>query len=323
MNKPLGKMQRVELRTIWQNEAGDFTPWLAQSDNLAVLANILGMELELEAMEESVGSYRADIICRNLADNSRVLIENQLEKTDHSHLGQIVTYAAGLDAVTIVWVAAHFTEQHRAALDWLNEVTGQGIDFFGVEIELWCIDDSPPAPRFNIVSKPNEWTKAVRNTVSQSSTEQMYYEYWTQFIAYLEEKGSRVGRVSPQSGNWLTFSIGRSNFQIITSVSAQKKIIKAYLQISGPDEKAYFHLLQAQHDEIHAAFGDIELKWRESSKTGLITAEKSQDPSDLEQWPIQHQWLGEMLETFYHVFGPRIKMLDASDYVNDDDDATT
>ncbi len=137
----LGRLEQVDLREVWQNEAGQFTPWLAQVDNIALLADTLGLELEVEAQEKGVGPFRADIDCRDTSDGTLVLIENQLERTDHTHLGQLMTYAAGLDAVTIVWIAERFTDEHRAALDWLNEITGEKVGFFGLEDEpaLWPV----------------------------------------------------------------------------------------------------------------------------------------------------------------------------------------
>ncbi len=157
----LGRLERVALRNIWTTEAQDFTPWLAQEVNLAILSETLNMDLETAGQEESVGPFRADILCRNTLDDSWVLIENQLERTDHTHLGQLLTYAAGLQTVTIVWVAATFTDEHRAALDWLNEITDERFRFFGLEVELWRIGNSPAAPKFNIVAKPNEWTRSI------------------------------------------------------------------------------------------------------------------------------------------------------------------
>ena len=131
----LGRLTPVDLREAWQGEASDFTPWLAQSDNIALLSEAIGIELEVEAQEQQVGPFRADILCRDTLSNHYVLIENQLDRTDHGHLGQLLTYAAGLDAVTIVWIASRFTDEHRAALDWLNSVTTGEINFFGLEIE--------------------------------------------------------------------------------------------------------------------------------------------------------------------------------------------
>ena len=141
-NTPLGKLEPADLREAWTSEAGEFTPWLAKEENLALLGDTIGLELELEALEKNVGAFRADILCKDTASNSWVLVENQLERTDHTHLGQLLTCAAGLKAVTIVWIADRFTEEHRAALDWLNEITDDRFNFFGLEIELWRIGGS-------------------------------------------------------------------------------------------------------------------------------------------------------------------------------------
>src|SRR5258708_3912238 len=138
----LGRLTKVDLREVFATEAGDFTPWLAREENLALLSESIGISLQCEAQEKEVGPFRADILCKDTMTDNWVLIENQIERTDHTHLGQLLTYAAGLQAVTIVWVAQRFTEEHRAALDWLNEHTDEQINFFGLEIELWKIGDS-------------------------------------------------------------------------------------------------------------------------------------------------------------------------------------
>jgi hypothetical protein len=153
----LGKLERVDLRDSWPREDTNLTPWLAKQKNLKLLGASIGMNLERVENESRVGPFRADILCKDTATDSFVLIENQLEPTDHIHLGQLMTYAAGLDTVHIIWVAKSFNDEHRAALDWLNRITMEGFHFFGIEIELWKIGDSLPAPKFNIVCKPNDW----------------------------------------------------------------------------------------------------------------------------------------------------------------------
>lgn len=128
----LGRLERVELRNVWASEATDFTPWLARAENMSVLGEALNIDLELEAQERSVGPFRADLLCKDIDTGRWVLIENQLERTDHTHLGQLLTYASGLDAVTIVWVAARFTEEHRSTLDWLNKITNDRFSLFRI-----------------------------------------------------------------------------------------------------------------------------------------------------------------------------------------------
>ena len=216
----MGQLHRVDLRDVWLSEPQDFTPWLAQENNLKILGDALGIELELEAQEKSVGPFRADILCRSLDDDSLVLIENQLEKTDHIHLGQLLTYAAGLQSVTSVWIAANFTEEHRAALDWLNQVTNESVRFFGLEIELWQIDESVPAPKFNVVSKPNDWSRqvslAARQMSDQPITEgkKLQLQFWQEFAGYLKEGKSPIRPQTPRPQHWMTFGIGRTGFNM-------------------------------------------------------------------------------------------------------------
>ena len=156
--QPLGRLEKVDIREIWKNEAVDFTPWLAEPANIGLLGDTIGMELEVEAVEKDVGRFFADILCKDAASDRFVVIENQIENTDHDHLGKTITYAAGLEATAIVWIAKHFGEEHRAALDWLNEITGAEVAFFGLEVEAWKIGDSPAAPKFNVVCRPNDFT---------------------------------------------------------------------------------------------------------------------------------------------------------------------
>jgi hypothetical protein len=214
---PIGRLTRVELREIWIREATDFTLWLAREENLAVLAETLGIDLELEAQEKAVGPFRADILCKDIDSNAWVLIENQLECTDHSHLGQLLTYASGLQAVTIIWIAARFTEEHRATLDWLNKITDESFRFFGLEVELWRIGDSPAAPKFNIVSKPNDWSRSVAQAARAideaelSKTRITQRSYWGGFHLALDRAGGPVsGNRKPQPQSWMAYPIGRS-----------------------------------------------------------------------------------------------------------------
>ncbi len=152
----LSGFQRVKPRTIWPHEAQDFTPWIA--GNIPLLARVLNMELEFEAKEKDVEGFRADLVCRNKADNSRVVIENQLEKSDHSHLGQVLTYAAGLQAITLVWITTEFRNPHRVTLDWHNEITDARFKFFGIELRTWQYGTANYFAEFAIVSKLQNWT---------------------------------------------------------------------------------------------------------------------------------------------------------------------
>ena len=212
-NRTLGRLTRVDPRKIWATEASDFTPWLAREENLAVLSETLDMELELEAQEKAVGPFRADILCKDIGSDAWVLIENQLERTDHRHLGQLLTYASGLEAVTIIWIAAHFNEEHRSTLDWLNKITDEDFRFFGLEVELWRIGDSPAAPRFNIVSKPNDWSRLVAQAARAdeaelSETRLMQWNYWSALNAVLDQaEGPVLGSRKPRPSSWMGYPI--------------------------------------------------------------------------------------------------------------------
>ena len=196
---PIGRLKLVPLRDAWESESGDFTPWLAQDRNIQILGSALDLDLDVEAQELNVGPFRADILCKNTVDQSLVLVENQLERTDHGHLGQLLTYAAGLEAVTIVWIAQKFTDEHRATLDWLNEITDEKFNFFGVEVQLFQIDESPAAPHFSVISKPNDWSKTVSKEAKRielTPTKQLQLSFWTKLREYGAQRGD-----SPQVPN--------------------------------------------------------------------------------------------------------------------------
>src|SRR3990172_8773103 len=179
----LGILRAVDPRSMWRDEGADFTPWLAQPENIQRLGQAIGLELEAEHTEMAVGPFAADILARDSATGDYVIIENQLARTNHDHLGKAITYAAALGASTIVWVAPAFTDEHRKALDWLNDNSVDTLSFFGIQVELWAIDESNPAVRFNVVSRP---TELVRRATLQASgdltpTRRLQLEWWTAF----------------------------------------------------------------------------------------------------------------------------------------------
>lgn len=321
----LGKLERVDLREVWKTEAIDFTPWLALDQNIKLLGETIGIDLEVEAQEKNVGPFRADILCKDVLTDNWVLIENQLERTDHTHLGQLLTYAAGLNAVTIVWIAESFTDEHRATLDWLNEITDGRFNFFGLEVELWRIGDSPLAPKFNLASKPNDWTNTIGRATSQiqsedlTETKKLQYEYWTAFREYISAHSKVIKSQKPLPQHWTNFAIGRSYFHMSALVNTWDKKIAVVLVITGHNAKIHFRLLHADRDAIEKEVG-CKLDWRENpeKKESSIRNSVDMDPTRIESWPQQHEWLLKKLESFRAVFGPRILNLDASVYTHDD-----
>ena len=318
----LGRLQKVDdLRAAWISESAGFTPWLAEPENLQLLGEAVGIDLEFEAQEKNVGPFRADILCKNTLDGAWVLIENQLERTDHTHLGQLLTYASGLETVTIIWIAKRFAEEHRATLDWLNEITNERFSFFGLEIELWKIGDSLTAPKFNVVSKPNDWTHAVQASAKKaeavSEIKQIQLEFWTTFKKYMEETSKiRCQKASPQS--WMNHSIGRNGFWLISIASTWSSEAQMYdpeLRVEFfVEDKRYFALLEAQRAAIETEIGH-PLTWHNlpGTKSCKIYLRKNSDFLDRSQWPRQHEWLRENLEKFYRIFAPRVKQLSLTD----------
>lgn len=315
----LGRLEKVDLREVFSSEFGDFTPWLAQEENLKLLGETIDLVLELEAQEKEVGPFRADVLCKDTSNDSWVLIENQLERTDHTHLGQLLTYAAGLEAVTIVWVAERFTEEHRATLDWLNERTDEKINFFGLEVELWRIGDSPVAPKFNIVSKPNEWTRSIQQAAEGELTEhkRAQLQFWSAFRDFMAEKSFvRCQKAYPQ--HWMNHTIGRSGFHLVSIVStwnsetkSNDPEIRVELQLHDRNAKQNFAALEQRREEIEKAIG-LPLKWHnpEGKNACRIYTRTNANFLDTNLWPEQHEWLRERLETFHKVFAPIVKSLD-------------
>lgn len=309
----LGRIERVDLRTIWTTEDRDFTPWLARKENLEILGEALGIELELEAQEQFVGPFRADILCKNTAEkDSWVVIENQIEKTDHKHLGQLLTYASGLEAKTVVWISREFCEEHRAALDWLNHMADKSVRFFGLEIELWRIGDSPAAPRFNIICQPNDWEATVRQEAEtlaeengETKSQNLRIRYWTAFRSYLQERKSKLRPQKPSRDHWYSFGIGTSKAHTAALIITRENKIGVELTINSEDAKNIFNELFKQKDGVEAIIGS-SLDWREmpDKKASRILLFNAIDPYDEATWTQQFAWLQGNLEKFDNTFRP-------------------
>jgi hypothetical protein len=314
----LGSFERVPVRDIWAIEAA-FTNWLAEPEHLLLLGETIGMELQLEAVEKQVGDFFADILCKETTGERYILIENQLGETDHSHLGQTITYAAGLDALAIVWIARHFRQEHRAALDWLNSNTDTSLGFFGLEIELWRIDHSPAAPRFNVVSSPNEWVGTVEAAGRKlSPTQEAQLAFWMEFKEYMEENSTvQSGTVGPYS--YMNHPIGKPGFQLTSVLSTYNSVsqsqssgeLRVDFYIKTADAKAKYAALEVRKDELQAqisAGGGEELHWysKEDVQACRIFVRKDAQVTLRSDWPNQREWLRSRLELLDRVFRPVI-----------------
>lgn len=216
-----------------------FTKWLSEDENLFLLGKEIGIELELIESESSVGSFNADIYAREVGTGKKVIIENQLEQTNHDHLGKIITYAAGKEAEIIVWLVASAREEHRNAIDWLNEHTDMEIGFFLIEMELWSIDGSNPAIKFNVVQRPNNWAKTVKASNGLNDTEKAKLNYWQAYYDTAINDENFVKVFSPHkasSNHWSALAIGSSKYYICLLVNTGKSG-KIGIEVEVPDNK--------------------------------------------------------------------------------------
>jgi hypothetical protein len=316
----LGRLEKVDVRDIWRTEAGDFTPWLAQEDNIALLSETIGIELEVEATERNVGPFRADILCKDTANNSWVLVENQLERTDHIHLGQLMTYAAGLDIVTIVWIAAQIREEHRAALDWLNEITNDQVNFFGLEVELWKIGASAIAPKFNVVCKPNEWSRSIADAArviddaELTDTAQLCLEFWTGFRETIQSRGGLVNATKPHPQNFYDMSLGRSGIWISAFINARDSRIGVLLVFGGAKAKSNFKAIEQQRTALEVVYGPDhqKLNWElrpDKKQSHVRIVLEGVNPTEKSKWPELHDWLYQQVQNMHRTFSEPARQL--------------
>lgn len=300
---PLGRIESIDLRTAWPDEAKNFTPWLADEENLALLGSVLGLQLELEAVEKQVGPFSADILAKECGGGRWVLIENQIEMTDHSHLGQILTYASGLDVAVIVWIARSFREQHRAAIDYLNRITDEDHLFFGVQVELLKIGTSAFAPSFSVVAKPNDWSKQsaaakFATEDSLSPTQALYREFWTGLIGAAKSVYPSLAGRTPYKSSWQTAErIGSGPGFAVDANAAftgnNQLRVEAY--VSGASAPVAFERLCAYKSQIEESF-EHELAWellQGTEKRVAFYMSGQQKKDDKAAWPNQYAWLLE------------------------------
>jgi len=308
----LSKLERVDLREEWVDEAKNFTPWLGSNEGLALLGESLGMELELVDTEVYVGNYRADVVAKDILSEQNVVIENQLSSTNHDHIGKLFTYAASFDAQTIVWIAQTIREEHRQAINWFNEITVKKVDFFGIEVELIKIGDSPLAANFKLVCKPNEWTRTLR-AQRQDMTEgdTLKLEYWTAFNEYNQSNNVNIRTRKPSAQHWYNIALGRGGFYFTLTLRTNHKDIGCELTLSCDDAKEMFDFFETNKDLIEKQIG-AKLEWKKlpEGKSSRIIARKDLDPTDREQWVKIFFWYAEIADKFKQAFLPQLQAYD-------------
>ena len=304
-----------DLRKVWPNEAQDFTPWLAK--HLDLLGDALGISLELEEKESPVGTFSLDILAHDQDSNETVVIENQLEQSNHDHLGRLITYASGKDAKYIVWIVKDAREEHRAAIEWLNKITDDTIGFFLVEVQLWKIDDSKLAPKFEVVEQPNGWSKAAKNSSNTSggAAVQFKYSYWMAFNDEAwntaDEFTHNFKKHKASSDHWYTLAIGSSKAYMTLLVNTKSDVITVELAVASPNfDKTNYALLYSHKEEIEKDIG-TKLDWRElaDKKVSRIILEKHVDLKNRTNWNNYFNWYKEWAVKIYKEFKPYIDTL--------------
>lgn len=312
--KNLGTLTRVPLREAWVHEAGDFTPWLAQADNLNMLADALGLsELASVATEHWVGDFKLDILCTD--GDEQVIIENQLEETNHKHLGQLIAYAAGVGARKVIWVAESFRPEHATALEFLNDHTTEELAFFGVQVELWRIGDSPLAPKFEVVVKPNNWAKSgrvqARAAADASPTKQLQQKFWTALVDRLASNAPNIRPQKPRAQHWLNNSIGRSGFGLNITANTRDERLGVELWLHDAQAKQRFAHLLAQKDAIEKQLG-FELDWQElpdATACRIATWYPDASIGDEKRWDEYLAWIEQRLVVMDRVLRPIVRAL--------------
>lgn len=294
----LSKLEEIkDLRTVWPHEALDFTPWLSQDDNITLLADSIGIDITVDETESSVGDFNVDIFASETGTDRKIIIENQLEDTNHDHLGKLITYASGKSADIVIWVVKHAREEHKAAIEWLNNHTDDSVGFFLCEIKLYRIGNSEPAVKFEVIEKPNDWTKEIKKSESINETQQLRYDYWVAFEDYAFKNptfAKNFKKRKPSKNHWLNFSIGSSACHIVVSQIKQRNELDVELYIS--DDTELYNSLYENKTDIELTSG-LSFDWRElpDRKASRIVLEKSVQLENKNAWGSQFEWLIDVM----------------------------
>ena len=301
----LGKLEEVDIRKVWPHEQYDFSKWLATEENIRELGDALNLSLTDVETEKFVGNYRCDILCKDEITGKMVLIENQLEPTNHDHLGKIITYASGLDAAVVVWIVASARDEHASAIEWLNKHTDDEISFFLMEVHAYKIGDSDPAPQFKIVEQPNDFVKivkAVSKNADMNEAQKNRLEFWTQFNEVVDSKGKPFNKRKATTDHWYNVAIGSSDASISIDLVNKEHKIRVSLWIN--DNKDIFDVLFQRKDEIETALG-FGLEWNrlDNKKASYIcTYIKGLDFKKQDNYPMLMEQIVDLVLKMRNVF---------------------
>jgi len=307
----LGNLEKINLREVWAREDTHFTQWLAKEENISVLLDEIGVSAENIKTEDNAGKFNCDITADEVESGKKIIIENQLEKTDHSHLGQLLTYASSFDASIIVWVVAEARDEHKQAIEWFNRNMTENISFFLVKIEVWKIGDSIPAPKFNIVVEPNDWAKI---TLNKSSTNRELTEtkleklrFWEDLKSYSENNPSKL-RITrkPRPQHWYTTSIGIRYVDLNFIHNTRTSSIAVDVYIS---KQEIYDKLQAKKELFESFCGDLEIEWLAlpEKKASRILTSHNCELENKDKWEDYFRWFINTGEVFLEAINKTYK----------------
>lgn len=301
---------------VWANGAADLIEWLGRKENLSVLSSALGRELR---PDERGGNSRADLTCRDVETGVPVLINVYFDRLSSAQIGELLMQAAGLDEVILIWIADRIRNETFTTLDWFNNITTDKISFYGLELEMWQIGDSPVAPTFNVMCRPPEGAKFNNVRPNERTTaipsvlkpKPLMLEYWSEFNNFLKVRSSSLKLQKPMPLHWVSFQLGSPFFQLVSSVSAKDKTLTVGLVLSGAPAKPAFHILQQAKFPIETEVGSA-LEWHElpdKKESHIFLRKTDSDPLNREEWPEQFQWLLDKLEAFQRAVAFRLETL--------------
>ena len=295
MKIDLARLESVDIRDVWKHEAKDFTQWLAKPENLCLLGETIGLELEPIEPESKVGKFSADIFAKDVDTDRKVIIENQLEDSDHDHLGKCITYASGKGADVVVWIVRKANEEHSKAIEWLNERTDGDLAFFLLEIEAWKIGNSAIAPKFNIVEQPNEWARAVRRQAGVSEINLAYQKFWSAFVNHTQKRPdfTKLFRpTKPLPQNWMAFASFATgcHLSLVANSFYKRIIVKVYVSQHSPYLDTFLERYGELEKEVGCSFECGTAKDKTFSIVKSFDVENSED-----RWAEAFDWYCDTL----------------------------
>lgn len=333
-SRKLGRLEKVALRDLWGGDTSEFVEWLRSDDNLTLLGGALGRPLVVVEDSPSEVAKLTHLYCRDTESGAPVLVRVNFDATTDEQLGQLITGAASLTEAVLVWVASELSDRHQIVLNWLNKVTSEKIQVYGLEVAFWQIGNSALAPTVTVVCRPpqpqvksappgqrrvmsafNPATAAAASGTPLAKPSSMFLEYWLAFNGNLIHRKSAVIGQKPTAANWMSFPFASPQFSLVATVNPRDHFVAVALVLTGPEAKSHFQLLQHSKVAIENEIG-ATLEWQElpdKAESRVLLRRFGMDPDNRAQWQEQHDWLADKLERFQRAFVLRVEALTADE----------